>query len=82
MCKKNKPKLYYDLGTSTSRKESSGKTPGEVNGNNNAIGNEARVSVNESDIILRLIEEIHHQQVAHQHEVDRLLSIIECLTKK
>ena len=79
---KNKPKLYYDLGTSTSRKESSGNTPGEVNGNNNAIGNEARVSVNESDIILRLVDELHHQHAAHQKEVDRLLSIIEKLTNK
>ena len=77
-----KGKLYYDLGPTTTRNDQPEKIPGGVNGSNNAIGNEARVSVNESDIILRLIEEIHRQQVAHEHEVDRLLTIIENLTNK
>ena len=77
-----KGKLYYDLGSNTPRKDQPEKTPGGVNGSNNAIGNEARVSVNESDIILRLIDELHQQHAAHQKEVDRLLTIIECLTKK
>lgn len=78
----NKGKLYYDLGSTTTRNDQPEKTPGGVNGSNNAIGNEASVNVNESGIILRLIEEIHRQQDAHEHEVDRLLTIIENLTKK
>ena len=77
----SKGKLYYDLGSNTPRKDQPEKTPGGVNGNNNAIGNEASVTVNESGIILRLIDEIHQQHAAHQKEVDRLLTIIECLTK-
>lgn len=78
----NKGKLYYDLGSTTTRNDPPENKPGDVNGNNNAIGKDASVSVNESGIILRLIEEIHHQQVAHEHEVDRLLTIIENLTNK
>ena len=77
-----KGKLYYDLGTTTPRKDQPEKTPGGVNGSNNAIGNEASVTVNESGIILRLIDELHQQHDAHQKEVDRLLSIIEKLTNK
>lgn len=76
-----KGKLYYDLGPTTTRNDSPENKHGDVNGSNNAIGKDASVSVNESGIILRLIEEIHHQQVAHEHEVDRLLTIIENLTK-
>lgn len=77
-----KGKLYYDLGPTTTRNDSPENKHGDVNGSNNAIGKDASVNVNESGIILRLIEEIHHQQVAHEHEVDRLLTIIENLTKK
>ena len=76
-----KGKLYYDLGSPTTRNDSPENKHGDVNGSNNAIGKDASVNVNESGIILRLIEEIHHQQVAHEHEVDRLLTIIENLTK-
>lgn len=78
----NKGKLYYDLGSTTTRNDSPENKHGDVNGSNNAIGKDASVSVNESGIILHLIEEIHRQQVAHEHEVDRLLTIIENLTKK
>lgn len=78
----NKGKLYYDLGSTTTRNDSPENKHGDVNGSNNAIGKDASVNVNESGIILHLIEEIHRQQVAHEHEVDRLLTIIENLTKK
>jgi len=71
-----KGKLYYDLGPTTTRNDSPENKHGDVNGSNNAIGKDASVNVNESGIILRLIEEIHHQQVAHEHEVDRLLAIL------
>ena len=58
---------------------------GEVSGNNNAIGKEASVRVNESITISKLIDEITAQRKLTENaqgQLDRMLSIIEDLTSK
>ena len=51
---------------------------GDVNGNNNAVGKDATVNINESETISNLISVIKKEQ----EQKDRMLSIIEDLTSK
>lgn len=54
----------------------------DVNGNNNAIGNEASVRVNESEIIEKLLDEMKEQRKSSEEQIGRMLTIIEDLTSK
>ena len=54
----------------------------EFNGNNNAIGKEASVHVNESGIIEKLLNEMEEQRKNSQEQIGRMLSIIKDLTSK
>lgn len=55
---------------------------GDVNGNNNAIGNSPKVSTSDNKVVDKLINEISAQRESYQSQIDRLMKIIENLTNK
>ncbi len=59
-----------------------GNMTGDINGNNNTIGNANSVVFNESSTINKLIDEMAAMRIAHERETAQLLEIIKNLTSK